>query len=37
MRDNLRKSVDRRLRDIEAFQRDAAELRRAVSKAGARK
>ena len=32
LRDNLRKSVDRRMRDIEAFARDAAELRRAVSR-----
>ena len=31
LRDNLSKSVDRRLRDIEAFHRDAGELRRAVS------
>ena len=32
LRENLSKSVDRRLRDIEAFQRDASELRRAVSR-----
>ncbi len=32
LRDNLRKTVDRRLRDIEAFARDAAALRRAVSR-----
>jgi len=33
LRENLRKSVDRRLRDIEAFAHDAGELRRAVSRA----
>ena len=31
LRDNLRKTVDERLKSIEAFNRDAAELRRAVA------
>jgi transcriptional regulator with XRE-family HTH domain len=30
LRDNLRKSVDRRLRDMEAFRKSAERLRRAV-------
>jgi transcriptional regulator with XRE-family HTH domain len=37
LRENLRKSVDRRLRDIEAFGRDADELRRAVTRRRAQK
>lgn len=37
LRENLRKTVDRRLRDIEAFRRDADELRRAVSRTGRRR
>jgi transcriptional regulator with XRE-family HTH domain len=37
IRENLRKTVDRRLRDIEAFRRDADELRRAIAVRRSRK
>jgi transcriptional regulator with XRE-family HTH domain len=37
LRDNLRKTVDRRLRDIDAFRRDADELRSAVASRRARR
>jgi transcriptional regulator with XRE-family HTH domain len=34
LRENLRKTVDRRLRDMEAFRKDAEQLRAAVQRAG---
>lgn len=37
LRENLRKTVDRRLRDIEAFRQDADELRTAVAQRRVRK
>ena len=36
LRENLRKTVDRRLRDMEAFRRDAEQLRRAAQRSGPR-
>jgi transcriptional regulator with XRE-family HTH domain len=37
LRENLRKTVDRRLRDMEAFRKSADELRRAVQRKRGRK
>ncbi|MGH7582312.1 MAG: helix-turn-helix domain-containing protein [Gemmatimonadales bacterium] len=37
LRENLRKTVDRRLRDMEAFRKDAEQLRGAVQRSRRRK